>query len=462
MFKGPTRRSIIGKLAFLAVLILSLPALLWQCSPFQETLSYNQHIRPILNQKCLSCHGGVRKMGEFSLLFEEEAFQPAESGQVAIIPGHPQQSELYRRLVHHDADERMPLDADPLSEKEKKLISRWIKEGAKWEEHWAFVPGQALEPPSTKSAWTRNGIDPFVLRKLDEADLAPAPEADKNTLLRRVSLDLTGLPPDNQTREAFLNDDTPEAYEKLVDQLLASPRFGERWAALWLDLARYADSKGYEKDDHRNIWRYRDWVIRALNADMPFDQFTVEQLAGDLLPNPSPDQLIATAFHRNAMNNDEGGTEDEEFRVAAVMDRVNTTFEVWQGLTMSCVQCHSHPYDPIRQEEYYQVMDLFNQTQDSDLPTENPYITFYAEKEATQIDSLITFVQQGQPQLNLNKSVRREKQIKEAVFSPSSIPANATIFQKCYLFQVSGIVSNWGQQPAVHGGQKLFGLSLTT
>ena len=219
--------------------------------------------------------------------------------------------------------------------------------------------------------------------------LEPQAEADRATLVRRLSLDLIGLPPDLDVVDRFLNDNSPDAYEHLVDRLLQSPHFGEKWAALWLDLARYADSQGYEKDPPRSIWRYRDWVIDAFNKDMPFDQFTIEQLAGDLLEDPTPEQLIATAFNRNSMTNTEGGTEDEEFRNVAIIDRVNTTFEVWQSLTVGCVQCHDHPYDPIRQKEFYQAFAFFNNTLDSDLAVDFPLYQHYSEEDTKQIKKTI-------------------------------------------------------------------------
>ncbi|MBC7892752.1 MAG: DUF1549 domain-containing protein, partial [Sphingobacteriaceae bacterium] len=303
-----------------------------------EKIGYNDQIRPIFNKKCIVCHGGVKKSGGFSLLFREEALGKTKSGKPAIVPGDADDSELVNRLQHHDPEFRMPLDAPPLSETEISLVKRWIDQGAEWEEPWSYrPPDRTLSPPDVGKGWARNGVDRFVFQKLATDSLKPAPQAHRATLLRRVSLDLTGLPPTPAEAAVFLKDTSPNAYEKAVDRLLASPAFGERWAAMWLDLARYADSKGYEKDVARSIWKYRDWVIDAFNRDMPFDQFTVEQLAGDLLPTPTENQLIATAFHRNTMANDEGGTVDEEFRNAALVDRVGTTWEVWQGTTMACV-----------------------------------------------------------------------------------------------------------------------------
>lgn len=357
-----------------------------------EEVSFNADVRPIINTKCISCHGGVKQSGGFSLLFREEALGKTKSGKFAIVPGDPDESELMRRITSHDPDVRMPYNKDPLSNDEIDIFRRWIKQGAKWEDHWSFLKPENINPPDYDNGFVKNDIDRFILEKLDENGLEYSPEADKRTLIRRVSLDLTGLPPTEEEVSAFLKDNSPDAYEKVVDRLLKSPAYGERWTAMWLDLARFADSRGYEKDSHRNIWRYRDYLIRSFNEDKPYDKFTIEQLAGDLLPHPTEDQIIATAFHRNTMNNDEGGTDNEEFRTAEVIDRVNTTFDVWQGLTLSCVQCHTHPYDPIKHKEYYNFMAYFNNTRDNDLDDESPTFLVkedYDEKKANTIISYI-------------------------------------------------------------------------
>ena len=363
----------------------------------EQKIDFNADIRPILNKKCITCHGGVKRSGGFSLLFRTEALSPNESGHPAIVPGDVAASEMLRRINHPDPEERMPPESPPLPQAEIDLLTEWIEQGARWEDHWAYVKPEPIEPPmisidSVDTGWKTNGIDRFVLRTLEENGMLPSEAAERATLLRRVSLDLTGLPPTPEEVRAFREDNSPEAYEKQVDRLLASPRYGERWAAMWMDLARYADSKGYEKDGHRSVWQYRDWLIRAFNDDMPFDQFTVEQLAGDLLPNPTDEQRIATAFHRNTMNNDEGGTDDEEFRVAAVIDRVNTTWDVWQATTMACVQCHSHPYDPIRHKEYYQFMAFFNNTADADVPSESPTLKTYTEEDQSALEDIKNWV----------------------------------------------------------------------
>lgn len=362
----------------------------------QEPISFNRHIRPILNEKCLRCHGGVKTNGGFSLVFEEDAFSKTESGKPAIVRGDHRQSELYRRLVHTDPEARMPYEAEPLSPDEIDLIAQWIDQGAQWEKHWAYIPPiPDILPPAVKQVdWVKNPIDRFVAYQLEQVGLAPAKEAEKQDLLRRLCLDLTGLPPTHEEVRQFLQDDSPAAYEKLVDRLLASPRYGERWASMWLDLARYSDTKGYEKDSNRQIWKYRDWVIDAFNADMPYDQFTVEQLAGDLLPEPTESQLIATAFHRNTMANDEGGTDDEEFRVASVIERVGTTYEVWLGSTFACAQCHGHPYDPFRQEEFYRSMAFFNNAADRDIYSEYPKLYSYGPADAEKAQAIVQWITQ--------------------------------------------------------------------
>lgn len=389
---------------------------LTNCQKKEGSISYNEHIRPIFNAKCLVCHGGVKKLGGFSLLFEEEALDTTDSGVYAIVPGNHRKSELFKRIVHEDPELRMPQDGDPLTDTEIELIKRWIDEGAKWEEHWAYVTPKVPAIPSIDSNWIKNDIDRFVLQIIKEKGLTPESEADRQTLIRRVSLDLTGLPPSPDEVATFLKDDSPGAYEKLVDRLLTSPHFGERWAAMWMDLARYADSKGYEKDPNRSIWKYRDWLIQAFNEDKPFDQFTVEQLAGDLLPEPTQDQLIATAFHRNTMTNTEGGTDDEEFRVVALLDRVNTTFEVWQATTISCVQCHSHPYDPFRHEDYYESLAFFNNTLDNDIETDFPLLETYAETDTAQIQSVINYIKALGPYKQIQEKAPLDQQIKQALF----------------------------------------------
>lgn len=371
--------------------------LVWACqSKTEHKVSYNKEIRPIFNAKCLACHGGIKQSGGFSLLFEEEAFANADSGKPAIVRGNASKSELVKRLRHQDAELRMPFEQDPLSDEEIQLIESWIDQGAQWEDHWAYIaPDASIQPPKiADDGWATNGVDHFIWRRLAQDSLQPNEPMDKESILRRLSLDLIGLPPTIEESQVFLANQADDAYEAEVDRLLDSPHFGEKWASMWMDLARYADSKGYEKDLYRSIWKYRDWLIESFNADMPFQQFTIEQLAGDLLPNPTESQLIATAFHRNTMSNDEGGTDDEEFRNYANIERVGTTFEVWQSTTMACVQCHSHPYDPFKHEDFYNFMSFFNNTEDDDSYHESPHVYTYEGNYKEDAEELIAWIKE--------------------------------------------------------------------
>jgi hypothetical protein len=356
-----------------------------------DEVHFSRDVRPILNQNCMPCHGGVRQKNGISFLFREEALGTGKSGKRTIVPGKPAESELIARVTSSDPDTRMPYHAPPLSPQQIELLRRWIKQGAKWEDHWAFVAPKPQVLPAVKHGdWPRQPLDRFVLARLEKEGLPPSPEADRSALLRRLSLDLTGLPPTAEEQASFLGDSSPGAYEKQVDRLLASPRYGERWASMWLDLARYADTKGYEKDEERTgVWPYRDWVIEAFNRNVPYDRFVITQLAGDLLPDDTLEDQVATSFHRQTPVNDEGGTDDEEFRTIAVMDRSATTWSVLNGLTINCVQCHSHPYDPIRHVEYYKSLAFFNTTQDADLPEDTPVLRVPKDKarygEAAQL-----------------------------------------------------------------------------
>ena len=337
---------------------------------------FSRDVRPILNQNCMPCHGGVRQKNSVSFLFQEEALGTGKSGKRTIVPGRPDESELIARVTSSDPEVRMPYHVARLSPQQIDVLRNWIKQGAKWEDHWAFIaPKRQPVPVVSRSEWPRQPLDRFVLARLEKEGLSPSPEADKSALLRRVSLDLTGFPPTPEEQASFLADSSENAYEKQVDRLLSSPHYGERWASMWLDLARYADTKGYEKDAERpGVWPYRDWVIEAFNRNLPYDQFVITQLAGDLLPSATFEDRIATSFHRQTPVNDEGGTDDEEFRTVAVMDRSATTWSVLNGLTMNCVQCHSHPYDPIRHVEYYKSLAFFNNTEDADLPEDTPIL----------------------------------------------------------------------------------------
>ena len=373
----------------IALVVISI----WHLMSPTDPVDFSADIKPILNNKCISCHGGVAKNGGFSLLFEEEALGNTKAGRPAIIPGNALGSELIKRLHSTNPETRMPYKKPKLSKEEISLLTRWINEGAKWGDHWAYSLPEKVTVPEDfamveKAEFLQNGIDRFVLRKIEAAGMQPNTVALNNVLKRRLAFDIIGLPLSEEELTKFKD----SSYETLVDSLLAKPAFGEKWASWWLDMARYADTKGYEKDLGRSMWQYRDWVIKSLNKDMPYDQFTIEQLAGDLLPDPTMDQMIATAFHRNTMNNDEGGTEDEEFRVAAVMDRVNTTFEVWQSTTIGCVQCHSHPYDPFRHKEYYKIMAFYNNSRDEDTPNESPVLNFYSEEQQLEVDKIMAWV----------------------------------------------------------------------
>ena len=355
-------------------------------------IDFNTEIRPILNTKCISCHGGVKESSGFSLFSREDALKIPRSGLAAIIPGDPEGSELIKRLLNKDPEERMPYHAEPLSTDEIDKLKTWIKQGAHWQDHWAYLKPVKPTIPNDPSGWAANPIDNFIKQKLNQEGLQQSVKADKATLLRRLSLDIIGLPPTEKEFQDFKNDYTSNAYEKQVNRLLASPHFGEKWASMWLDLARYSDSKGYEKDQQRNIWKFRDYVIKSFNDDKPFDQFTMEQLAGDLLHNPSENQLIATAFHRNTANNDEGGTDDEEFRTSSTIDRNNNTWETWQGVTMGCVQCHSHPYDPFRHEDFYKSLAYFNNTRDEDIPLEYPNLINYQKEDSLKIENIKNWI----------------------------------------------------------------------
>ncbi len=386
---------------------------LYSCSIFEEKIDYSSQVKPIINKNCISCHGGVKKQGGYSLLFKEEAFSKGKSGKIGIVPGDAAASEFIKRLTLSDPEERMPHEKDPLSKEEISILTKWIDQGAEWEQHWSFVPVQRQEVPQVSNEWVKNDIDKFIFENAEKQGLKTSPIALKEDLARRAALDIIGFPATDKTKALFLKNNQ---YETYIDSLLVSPAYGEKWTSMWLDMARYADTKGYERDGGRNIWRYRDWLIKAFNADMPYDQFLKEQLAGDLLPEPSENQLIATGFHRNTMTNDEGGTDNEEFRTAAVLDRVNTTWETLMGTSFSCVQCHSHPYDPIRFEEYYKFLAFFNNSRDEDTYSDYPVLRHFDEKQradlarvdnwlaktvsANEKKELITFLNTLQPSHN--------------------------------------------------------------
>ncbi|QDT56964.1 Planctomycete cytochrome C [Caulifigura coniformis] len=354
---------------------------------------FNREIRPILAGRCYKCHGPDEGSREAGLRLDTPAGAALvlESGSQGIHPGQSAKSGVIERANSADADLRMPPPSEgpPLTAGEIDLLKRWIDSGAGYARHWSYEPPVSPPLPGvSRPDWCAGPIDRFILARLDAEKLQPQHESDPATLLRRVTLDLSGLPPTIEETEAFLADPSMQAYEQVVDRLLASPSFGERFGRTWLDLARYADSAGYADDPPRVIWRYRDWVIAALNSGMPFDQFTIEQIAGDMLPEATDAQRIATGFHRNTMTNSEGGTDDEEFRNVAVVDRVNTTMQTWMATTIMCAQCHTHKYDPITQAEYFQVFAILNQTEDADRRDETPVLSMLTPEQEARRKSL--------------------------------------------------------------------------
>ena len=404
---------------------LSLAIIFFSCKKSSDQIDYSLQVKPIINKHCISCHGGVKRQANFSLLFRQDALDTTECGKPSIIAGDAEHSELIKRITSNDPEERMPYKENPLSQSEIELLKKWIDQGAKWGDHWAYAPLKVKLPLTNNNVlagffgWgskQENTIDNFIDEKLDEQNLKPSKQAEKPELIRRVYLDLIGLPPSLKEASQFIKNTNEDAFELTVNNLLSSPKFGEKWASWWLDLARYSDTKGYERDAGRNIWHYRDYVINSLNADKPFNQFTIEQLAGDLLPNPTDEQYIATAFHRNTMNNDEGGTEDEEFRVAATLDRLNTTFQVWQSTTFACIQCHSHPYDPFRHEEYYKALAFFNNTRDEDTYGEHPLLKMYNEADKQKLSNIITWVK------NIDGAKARETELFLKTLEPKIHP----------------------------------------
>lgn len=353
-----------------------------------DEIDFNRDIRPILSGSCFACHGPDENTREADLRLDTVQGATTDmGGYAAVVPGSADESAIIERITTDDEDMRMPPTGKGrrLNEDEVRLLRQWIDSGAKYAKHWSYVKPEQSVPPTHPFPHARvNEIDDFILARLQQEGLKPSPPAERATIARRVAITLNGVPPTWEEVQAFVNDTRPEAYEIFVDAQLAKPSFGERWARVWLDLARYADSAGYADDPARTIWAYRDYVIKALNENKPFDEFTIEQIAGDLLENPTDEQLIATAFHRNTMTNNEGGTNDEQFRNEAIVDRVNTTMAVWMGTTMACAQCHTHKYDPITQEEYFRFFDFFNQSQDADRRDESPLLEIVTDEQKAQ------------------------------------------------------------------------------
>lgn len=358
-----------------------------------STVNFQRDVRPILSQHCFACHGPDESARKARLRLDtrEGAIRTPAADWRPIVPGEPNESPLVARIFAEDEADRMPPPeaGKPLNDEQKETLRRWVAEGAEYTEHWAFTkPGRPALPEVEHADWPENDIDRFVLNRLETAGLAPQPPAGRTTLVRRLYLDLIGIPPTPEQVDAFVNDTSGNAVEELVDELLASPQYGERWARRWLDLARYSDSNGYEKDRERSIWAYRDWVINALNAGLPFDEFTIEQVAGDMLPDATLEQRIATGFHRNTMINEEGGNDPQEFRFYSIVDRVNTTATAWLGLTMGCARCHTHKYDPITQTDYYRFMALLNNADEPWIDVPKPAISERREKQAQRIAQL--------------------------------------------------------------------------
>lgn len=429
----------------LGFLIVGLTSVLFSAAsaaePQRTSLSYRRDVRPILADKCLHCHGADAAMRKADLqLDDEKSASTVREGNAAIVPGHSDRSELIRRIFSTDDSLQMPpVESErQLTAAEKQTLKLWIEQGARYEKHWSFDPPHRPGVPVVRaSSWPRNPIDHFILSRLEAADLPPSSESDRNTFIRRASLSLTGLPPSLDDVDSFVADRSEDACERLIDRLLTSPRYGERLALDWLDAARFADSGGYQGDIFRTMWPWRDWVIAAFNKNLPFSQFTIEQLAGDLLPNPTRDQLIASGFHRNHRINDEDGIIAEEYRVEYVVDRVETTASVWLGLTIGCARCHDHKYDPISQRDFYRFFAYFNSIDENGrghgnappllrLPTpELEAKAADAEREADQLEAKLNAFSSepvsavDQPQLRKQAYISRKS--KEAILSAAPV-----------------------------------------
>lgn len=390
-------------------------------------VDFRKEIEPIFVKRCSECHGPDLQKGKLRLDAKAVALRGGSSGKPLLVQGKSAESELILRVSSTDPDEVMPAKGDRLRPEQIDLLKRWIDEGAVWPEedkraYWSFVPPGHPQPPAVhETDWVRNDVDRFILARLEKEGLTPSSEANRTTLIRRLFLDLTGLPPTPRDVDSFLKDHRPEAYEELVNRLLDSPQYGENIGRWWLDLARYADSNGYQVDLARSIWPYRDWVINAFNQNMPFDQFTIEQLAGDLLPNASLDQRIATGFNRNTKINDEGGGDAEEYRTKAVKDRVATTSTVWMGLTMGCAECHTHKYDPITHEDYYRFYAIFNNTTDGGNYSVQPTVPVPPPSVKTRLDYFHAQIARVKRNLALaEKKLPSEQQAWEARFAGRS------------------------------------------
>ena len=381
-----------------------------------ETIDFNFHIKPILSDRCFKCHGPDANSREADLAFHDEAMAFSAIGKnkdrFAIVPGNPEQSELIKRIFTQDPDDVMPPPESnlTLSLREKNLLKKWVEQGAEWKKHWAFIAPQKVAVPKVENiAWVENEIDHFILEQLDRKGLVPSAAASKEKLIRRLSFDLTGLPPTLEEIDAFINDQNKGAFEKVVNRLLNSRAYGERMAIDWMDLARYADTHGYQNDFERVMWPWRDWVIHAFNSNMPYDQFVKWQLAGDLFENPSKVQILATAFNRNHKITYEGGVIDEEYRVEYVADRAQTFSTAFLGMTMECARCHDHKYDPLSQENYYQLFSFFNNVPEKGLVDEGKIPKPYIEITQKEIDATLTFINNLDTLPSINLMVMEDK-----------------------------------------------------
>lgn len=419
-----------------------------------DRIEFNRDIRPILSSRCLECHGP--DVAEAGLRLDQEASTRTvrESGRRAVVPGDAGASELIARVTHSDPEQRMPPAGHrhgPVSEAQVELLRRWIDQGAPWQTHWAFVPPIQTEIPDAATDLPRGPIDAFLWSHMQAKGLSPSPDAARHTLLRRISLDLIGLPPTVDEVEAFLRDKRPDALERVVDRLLASPHFGEAQASAWLDLVRYADTDGYALDFDRSIWPYRDWVVESLNADMPYDQFTIEQLAGDLLPDATLPQKIATAMHRNTRISTEAGSDPEEYRIEAVLDRVNTTGSVWLGLTVGCAQCHSHKFDPLTQTDYYRLFAYFNGDAEETTRDEagvitnvSPRVVFHTpsqEDERAALESQLAVATSPEEQSRIRKRLEEIVPVQSLVMQRHATDRVTRVFHRGSFLQPGETVS---------------------
>ncbi|MBC8289480.1 MAG: DUF1549 domain-containing protein, partial [Planctomycetes bacterium] len=425
---GILRRTLAAFAVALLVWLFAAPA-----PALAQDVQYNRDVRPILANRCFACHGPDAAARQADLRLDRAEFATADrDGRKAIHPGEPAKSELLRRVTAADPDVRMPPGeaGDALTPNEIATLRRWIESGAEYQNHWSFLPPRRATPPDVKDLhWPVNDIDRFVLARLERAGFAPSIEASPQTLIRRVTLDLTGLPPTLAEVDAFeraWQDNSEFAYRRLVDRLLASPRFGERMAVGWLDAARYADTNGYFTDEERQMWLWRDWVIAALNDNMPFDQFTIEQLAGDLLPDATVAQRIATGFNRNHMVNNETGIVEEEYRVEYVVDRVDTTSTVWLGLTLGCARCHDHKFDPISQRDFYRFFSFFNNVPERGLSGSGgnsaPVLKVTPTAYQQQIDKARETVAKASREFDLVKSQLQESQKNWEATATETVP----------------------------------------